>query len=162
MYFHERTAAAAAAAAMEEDSSGSDDGIESSDEEDAAAVEINHMSLSSVLGNCPDFRNAKSTLRELVDRRGHKLILSPTYHAELAGVGIEYDFGRVKWNYRRICRHSTKSHMEDSAASFGSDVVSLALTWKFARRARDYMRAYRAGAKGFKADLIVKKVKTHR
>ena len=33
---------------------------------------------------------------------------------------------------------------------------------KFARKARDYMRAYRAGAKGLEADSAVQLLKTHR
>ena len=40
---------------------------------------------------------------------------------------------------------------------FVVDVLS-----KFARKARDYMRVYRAGVSGIEADDAVKAVKTHR
>ena len=49
-----------------------------------------------------------------------------------------------------------------SAAAFGKDVVSLWHTRRFARKARDYMRAYRAGANGLHTDVSVLNLKTHR
>ncbi len=46
--------------------------------------------------------------------------------------------------------------------SFGADVVTLAHTRKFARRARDYERAYRRGHKGLLVEDVVKVSKTYR
>ena len=43
----------------------------------------------TVLGNLPDFKNERPALKHLVDSRGHILLLSPKFHPELAGVGIE-------------------------------------------------------------------------
>ena len=43
---------------------------------------------------------------------------------------------------------SSKGLIDGSLAAFSRDVVTLGHTRKFARKARDYMRAYRAGAKG--------------
>ena len=94
--------------------------------------------------------------------RGHIILLSSKYHAECAGQGIEYDFGRVKWYFRKWNSHSTEGLKKGSARAFGADVVTLRHTRKFARRCRDYMRAYRAGAMGLEADSRVRLVKTHR
>ena len=80
----------------------------------------------------------------------------------ITGQGIEYDFGRCKWWFRKHNRHSTVSLRETSAAAFGKDVVSLWRTRRFARKCRDYMRAYRAGAKGLDTDSSVKNLKSHR
>ena len=84
------------------------------------------------------------------------------YHAECAGHGIEYDFARAKWYYRKFNRHSTAGLMEVSAASFGVSNITLHHSHKFARRARDYMRAYRGGALGLEADSKVRICKAHR
>ena len=57
--------------------------------------------MADVAGRCPDFANVRSMLEVMVeDEGGYLLMLSPKYHAEFAGQGIEYDFGRCKWWYR--------------------------------------------------------------
>ena len=59
------------------------------------------MSMNYVLGNCEDFVNEKSALQALVEALGHILVMSPKGHCELAGQGIEYDWGKPKQNFRR-------------------------------------------------------------
>ena len=59
-------------------------------------------------------------------------------------------------------RYSTAGLREVSAAAFDKSVVGLGLTRKYARKARDYMCAYRAGARGLGADSAVQIVKSHR
>ena len=59
-------------------------------------------------------------------------------------------------------RYSTASLREVSADAFGKSVVTLAHSRKYARKGRDYMRAYRAGARGLGADTAVQMVKSHR
>ena len=59
------------------------------------------MSMNYVLGNCEDFRNETGALQSLVEARGHILVMSPKGHCELAGQGIEYDWGKMKQNFRR-------------------------------------------------------------
>jgi len=108
-----------------------------------------------------DAKKVRSMLQILVEGRGHILELSPKFHAELAGQGIEYDFGRCKWWFRAHNTHSTAGLRAKSAASFG-DVVTLAHTRKFARRARDYERAYRRGYKGLTVEAAIKLYKCHR
>ena len=58
--------------------------------------------------------------------------------------------------------HLTAGLRAKSAASFGADVVILAHTRKFARRARDYERAYRRGYKGLTVEAAIKLYKCHR
>ena len=127
-----------------------------------AESSIDQMSMKKVLGACSDFKNVKSLIERAMNARGHIVKLSSKYHAECAGVGIEYDFGRAKWWFRKHNRHSTTSLRRLSSDAFGSDVVSLFHTRKFARKARDYMRAYRAGAMGLEADSAVTILKSHR
>ena len=101
-------------------------------------------------------------IQRVVEARGHTVLLSSKYHAECAGQGIEYDFGRVKWWYRKHNRHSTASLKELSAFAFDKSIVTLGLTRKYARKCRDYMRVYRAGAKGLGVDNVVTVMKSHR
>ena len=124
--------------------------------------EIDQTSLNSVLGALPMFKNVKSLLQEIVEERGHILFFSSKYHAECAGQGIEYCFGRAKWWFRKHNRMSTAGLKKNSALAFGLDVLPISLVRKYARKNRDYHRVYRAGVSGTEADGAVKKCKTHR
>ena len=42
------------------------------------------------LSNCDDFKNEKSAMQKLFERRGHILTPSAKCHPETAGNGIEY------------------------------------------------------------------------
>ena len=145
-------------------SSGADDVDGGTGDDEVTALGVNPWSMKAVLGSCPDFANARSLICKCIEDRepAHKLLMSSKFHAECAGVGIEYDFGRVKWYYKSTHAMSSDGLISGSLAAFSRDVVTLGHTRKFARKARDYMRAYRAGAKGLEADSAVKLLKTHR
>ena len=130
--------------------------------EDQTADGVDKLSMKEVLFSCSDFKHVKSMIQRVVEGQGHTVLLSSKYHAECAGQGIEYDFGRVKWWYRKHNRHSTTSLRELSASAFHKSVVTLGHTRKYARKGRDYMRAYRAGAQGLGADTVVTVMKSHR
>jgi hypothetical protein len=119
-------------------------------------------SMEAATLQCRDFREVRSMLEVVVEEAGHLLMLSPKYHAELAGQGIEYDFGRCKWWFRNHNSHSTAGLREKSMQSMKLDVVSLRLTRKYARRGRDYQRAYLWGHGGLEVETAVKKYKCHR
>ena len=107
--------------------------------------------MEGVLRSLPELqRPVKSVLQLLIEG------------AELAGVGIEYCFGRVKWWFRNKNTMSTQSLKEKSRMSFGPDVVTIDHARKFARRARDYVRAYMWGATGLEVEIKIKMYKTHR
>lgn len=127
-------------------------------EDEAAAAEVDVVALMFeepqrnlelsmqwvALNKCAaDMANVPSMLEEVVREAGHTLIMSPKYHAELAGQGIEYDFGSCKHYYRNYPRASKKGMVDNSLASFSSEAVPLWLTRKHARKARDYQRTYR-------------------
>ena len=123
---------------------------------------VDPTSLNSVLGNIPMFANTKSMLEEIMDNSGHILLLSSKYHAEIAGQGIEYCFGRSKWWFKKHNRGSTEALRQLSREAFDNGVVTVDHARKFARKVRDYMRVYRAGVKGLKAEDCIKVCKTHR
>jgi hypothetical protein len=49
----------------------------------------------------PDFRDEETTLQHLGRALGVAVDGTPTFHAELAGEGIEYSWGYAKQLYRR-------------------------------------------------------------
>ena len=119
-------------------------------------------SLNSVLGRLPVFLSTKSMLEEIVSKSGHILLLSSKYHAEVAGQGIEYCFGRTKWWFKKNNSCSTAALKRLSKEAFGLEVVRIDHVRKFARKSRDYQRVYRAGVTGLAAESSVKQCKTHR
>ncbi len=62
------------------------------------------------------------------------LKLSSKFHAELAGKGIEYDFGRSKWWFRNYNSPPTAGLRAKYLISFGADVITLTHTRKVTRR----------------------------
>merc|ERR1711924_191448 len=79
------------------------------DEEDAN--QDPSYSLPYVLSHCWDFAHAPTALQELVESRGHILRMSVKAHPELAGVGIEYSWGKSKQMFRRVENDRVASHL---------------------------------------------------
>ena len=49
-----------------------------------------HYSLRSILGNCRDFKEEETALQFLGTQVGVTVLLTPKFHAELAGEGVKY------------------------------------------------------------------------
>ena len=54
------------------------------------------LSASTVLANCEDFREEVGAMEKLVASEGHICLFSSKGHPEIAGAGIEYDWGVSK------------------------------------------------------------------
>ena len=70
---------------------------------------------------------------------------TPKYHCELAGEGIEYMWGFVKWIYRKIPKgeKDTKYRFIESVEKLLTrETVKRELVARFSRRARRYICAY--------------------
>jgi hypothetical protein len=135
-----------------------------------------HLDAHAVLGACPDFKHESTELEKLVQDRGHILLLSPVCTPELAGGGIEYAWGKLKYEQR----HRNETHEKlTGGEEFRMRMVSLfddptilpmERVFKFQRRARDYIRLYdnsieRDGASALSYKQIESqrvKAKTHR
>lgn len=59
-----------------------------------------------------DFRNQPTLIERNVLAAGHLLIASPRYHPEMAGLGIEYCWGKAKWCYRRYINDLEGKHLQ--------------------------------------------------
>lgn len=97
-----------------------------------------------VLSDLPDFKHEKTALQHTVESRGHILLLSPKYHPEVAGVGIEYSWGMSKLKFRRDINDEVPKHLHDNivASMCRESILTLGRVRRFARRCRDYCRGY--------------------
>ena len=115
------------------------------------------------MAECLDFTCEETALEQLAHQRGHLLRMTPKGHPELAGVGIEYSWGKAKYNFRKINDCDPKNFHNLVLQSLSDNVIDRARARKFARRARDYMRAYATGvSKHVDIEAQRKTYKTHR
>ena len=70
--------------------------------------------LRKLIADCTDFKNEKSAMAHLFEQLSNKgecrmiLLVSPKYHCEIAGEGIEYAWGLFKRWYRSISLENKK------------------------------------------------------
>ena len=116
------------------------------DEEDGN--EDPSFSLPHVLSNCWDFSHEKTALQEYVESRGHILRMCANGHPEMAGVGIEYSWGKAKQKFRRDVNDRKPGHLHRNIVkcfSREAKFLPLCRIRKYARKTRAYMHAYRDG-----------------
>ena len=88
-------------------------------------------------------------------------------HPELAGVGIEYSWGKAKQKFRRDVNDRVAAHLHANIVKCFSRVdkfLPLARVRKFARKTRAYRRAYRHGTDNEHTSIekMIKTFKAHR
>ena len=109
------------------------------------------MNMRIVMSQCADFQNERSALQERLEARGHILLMPPKYHPELAGVGIEYSWGRSKHVYRHELNDKVSANLRCNVEAALSVVDTpkhaavrpISLVRKSARRARAYRKSAR-------------------
>ena len=89
---------------------------------------------------CGDFANEPSALQYMLAERGHLLVMTPKAHPELAGKGIEYSWGKAKRDFRQLNDCVAKHIHANVMKAFES--IDLARVCRFARRTREWGRAY--------------------
>ena len=111
-----------------------------------------------------DFASEQTAFQWMMIERGHIPEMSPKCHPELAGVGIEYSWGKAKQYFRRKTDHIGRNLRKNTDEAMSDHVLTLARVRKYARKARSYRRAY-AGIKEMahvEIEKHVRKQKTHR
>ena len=109
------------------------------------------------LSKQPDFQEEQSTLQKLWSEMGHGCVKGVKCHPEMAGKGIEYVWGKAKYEFRgfintmscaaekldEAIRRSlgTKPYV-DRNGKLRPAPVPLARVWRFCRKCRSYERAY--------------------
>ena len=147
------------------------------DENKQVLPEHRRFVLRSLMEDCADFKNEKSAMEVLLDDLNSKasnnqtvsLIVSPKYHCELAGEGIEYAWGAMK---RYFCslpleEKRTKKKFEMAVRDAVEHVKKKHIE-KFSARCRRYMLTYMGVDSGNESltyesiERFVKTMKTHR
>ena len=104
------------------------------------------MSLPHMLAECDDFKNEICQLEYIGKCIGVKVLITPKFHAELAGEGIEYAWGVSKSVYRKIPWEMRKG--KDNFMKLVEEcldptkVLSLNNVRRFSKKARNYMKVY--------------------
>ena len=121
------------------------------------------------LSACPDFHYERTALQNVIETRGHILLPSVVCTPETAGGGIEYAWGKLKFEQRR--QNDAAAKLEAGAKFIErvkllcTDKIILPLhrVWKFQRRARDYIRLYlEVGQRNRRTALTFKEIETMR
>ena len=107
-----------------------------------------HLHADTVLANCLDFRHERTELQDIVESRGHILLISVKCHPECAGAGIEYCWGKLKIEFRkRNCQKEKRKSGKELIKAIlqlinDPNVLPITIIWRYARRTREYMRMY--------------------
>ena len=102
-----------------------------------------------VLNSHRDFREERSIVQQLFMQRGHLVVASPRYHPDVAGLGVEYDWGKAKLEFRRRVNDLNGKHLRANVLTAMGDrpftgtdkrehdpPLPLSRVRRFARRAR--------------------------
>jgi hypothetical protein len=104
---------------------------------------IEEYSLRAMMESCLDFAEEETRLQQIAKEYDCIVKYTPKYHAEIAGVGIEYSWGAAKSHFRRIPLEGKRTKQLFHDAVWESLAVLSKLTVrKCARRARQYIQAY--------------------
>jgi hypothetical protein len=104
-------------------------------------------SLRHMIRGCQDFKEEETALEHLAAQLSVTVRLTPKFHAELAGEGIEYSWAHAKGHYRRMPlarkkqgRESFKQLVKKSTSPV--EQLTEERIRKFAARARAYICTY--------------------
>ena len=112
-----------------------------------------------VLSNHEDFANEKTIVEHYLHGRGHFTYFLPKFHCELNAIERVWAQAKV---YSRAHTNFTLVKLRQ-IINPALDSVSVDLIRKYARKARDYEAAYRAGLNAGKGvEAAVKEYKSHR
>ena len=105
------------------------------------------MELKYLMASCLNFAEEMTALQHVGHTLGVSVMITPKFHAEMAGEGIECGWGVVKSVYRKMPLNSKKGKasfklLVNECAS--RDVLTMETVQKLSRQARSYVCAYYA------------------
>ena len=122
--------------------------IEPATDDDGEVLEgAEDWSLKCLMASCLDFAEEMTALQHVGSELGVSVIITPKFHAELAGEGIEYSWGVTKGVYRRKPLQSKRSKESFKGLvqqCTSRDILTTKTVRKLSRRARAYICAYYA------------------
>ena len=102
-------------------------------------------SLTPIIASCADFQNEPTAMEELTKLLGHEQEKTPKKHPELAGMGIEYMWGKSKMTFRRDGSYSSNAESLERRVRAALDpnlVLPIKRVRAMQRRSNDYKRSY--------------------
>ena len=122
--------------------------IEPATDDDGEVLEgAEDWSLKCLMASCLDFAEEMTALQHVGSELGVSVIITPKFHAELAGEGIEYSWGVTKGVYHRKPLQSKRSKESFKGLvqqCTSRDILTTKTVRKLSRRARAYICAYYA------------------
>ncbi|KAI2495979.1 hypothetical protein MHU86_18546 [Fragilaria crotonensis] len=107
---------------------------------------IESSSLRGLMGNCNDFKTEETALQFLGSQLGVQVMLTPKFHCEFAGEGIEYAWAQAKALMRRTPMREKKGRVNFmnlvTKCLCPVTVLTNDRIRKFAARARAYVCTY--------------------
>jgi hypothetical protein len=120
--------------------------IEAATDENGQVLEgAEEWSLKCLMASCLDFAEELTALQHVGSQLGVSVIITPKFHAELAGEGVEYSWGITKGLYRRkplLSKKGKESFRKLVCEVTSRDVLKTLTIRKLSRRARAYICAY--------------------
>jgi hypothetical protein len=108
--------------------------------------ESEDYSLLFFMSTCLDFAGEKTALQNVGHQRGVQVFITPKFHCEIAGEGIEYSWAVAKGKYRRMplaLKKGTKVQFHQLVKDcVTQDVLTTERVRKLSRRAKAYICAY--------------------
>ena len=147
------------------------------DEDGNLKKQFERYSLRTLMKRCSDFANEKSAMEHLFIQLSRKaeptlsMLISPKYHCEVAGEGIEFDWGMLKRRFRSFSleEKNTKQKFNKCVRDGVENYMTIKNVINFAGLSRRYMMAYRKHANSDDKTLTfdgiekyTKRMKTHR
>ena len=102
-------------------------------------------SLKCLMASCLNFAEELTALQHVGQQLGVSVIITPKFHAELAGEGVEYSWGIAKGMYRQkplISKKSKETFKKLVNDVTNREVLTTETIRKLSRRARSYICAY--------------------
>ena len=102
-------------------------------------------SLKCLMASCLDFAEEMTALQHVGSELGISVVITPKFHAKLAGEGIEYSWGVTKLVYRHKPLQSKRSKESFKGLvqqCTSRDILTTKTVRKLSRRARAYICAY--------------------
>ncbi|KAI2490938.1 hypothetical protein MHU86_23626 [Fragilaria crotonensis] len=103
---------------------------------------IESSSLKGLMGNCYDFKTEETALQFLGSQLGLRVMLTPKFHCEFAGEGIEYTWAQAKALMRRTPMREKKGRANFINLVTRCLCPTTVLTKERAARARAYICTY--------------------
>jgi hypothetical protein len=116
-------------------------------------------SLKEVASNLYDFENEKTQLQQLIEDLGHRMDKTPKCHPEIAGEGVELNWGKSAYEFRHNTNSGeVKNLRKNSILSLRPQVLHLERIRKFERMVWRYKEVYRHHADGGASTMEYKEI----